>query len=555
MMRIVMLVLVSASFLTSCHKPSGKQVKYIPKDAYVVFSVNSKNIIDKVSKANVSFDSLAKMFSDGNDSSAQKAINKWDDLKSSGIDFDQPMYGFFKSGGSIMAGQSYATGFISVLKDAAAFEAFIKKQHPGADVKKGDNYSYYPLGNDNIAGWNDEVAIVASKHAGSDAPGTYSTGEGTLSQQMLTALFAQKESESISSAEGFSEMKNDNTDMAFFVNSVNSPGLSMLDMTKMSDLTKGSYVTGTANFEDGQIAVSYSGHTSDAMADLLKKYPFRSIDMSVIDKYPAQIEGLMAMSFDPQFIPAVLKYSGMDALTNQGLQQTGLNITLDDIIKAFKGDFAFIGSDFGMETKTISEYGGTKLPQPVTSKVPSYKLLVNAAIADKTSYDKMAMALASKNIMVLQNGQYVFPQMSPFVMKTTDKNLYIASSADILQQYETGTPKANLPADVHDMIKGKVGAFYFDINKILQVIPTTAGDQGSLDTAKATFKDFVFTADNLEGKKNTGNMLLRFVNNKENSLVTLLHFSIAERKMEMERRKNNSGMEGMMRDSTATPGP
>ena len=85
MTRIVLLVLVAASLFTSCHKSGGKQTKYIPKDAYVVFKVNNKSILEKISKANISFDSLEKVFSDGpNYTSIKQAANKWEDIKNSG---------------------------------------------------------------------------------------------------------------------------------------------------------------------------------------------------------------------------------------------------------------------------------------------------------------------------------------------------------------------------------------------------------------------------------------------------------------------------------------
>lgn len=559
MMRYIPVVLVAAILINSCGKPGPKQTKYIPKDAYVVFGLNSKNIGDKIGKANISFDSVARIFAHGDDSSATEAINKFNDLKNSGIDLDQEMFGFMKMGGSIMAGQSSSFGFVGVLKDVATFETFIKKKNPLAEVKKGPNYSYLPLGDDYIAGWDDNVVIVAMMHAGTTSPGSYATGEGTLSQQMLTGLFAQKESESVSSVEGFNDVMKENADMMFFVNSGLSQGsLSFLDMTKMSDLTKGSYATGTANFEDGKIVASFSSHVSPAMADILKKYPSKSIDMGALEKYPSPINGFMAASFDPQLIIAVLKYAGMDLLANQTLQQFGVNFTLDDVVKAFKGDFTVITSDFGVEEKTVSDYGGIKLPKPITTKKPVFKLLFNASIGDKASYDKVVSGLASKGIMVQENGQYVVQGMKGMSMKVTDKNLYVASDNDVISQYEAGSPgKANLPSDIHDKIKGKAFAMYFDMNKLFQIMPGGPADEAAIDTAKATFRDFVVTGDNFDGKLSKGAMELRFVNDKENSLVTLLRFIISEGKMEQGRlRMYRGGMrEDMIPQADSIPPP
>lgn len=559
MTRSILLVLVSVALFYSCHKPGNKLSKYIPKDAYVVFDFNTKSVMDKASKANISFDSLARALNDEkSDSSIQKAINKWNDIKNSGLDLDQPIYGFVKTGGSIMAGQSSTNGFVFALKDASAFEKYLKNEKPLGEIKKGENYSYLALGDDYIAGWNDDVVIIAQKHAGASSPGTYATGEGTLTQQMLTTLFAQKESESINNATGFPEMEKQNGDMAFFINSENQPVNPILGMTKLSDISKGSYVVGAANFDDGQITFSIKSHSGQAMTDLMKKYPYRPINTEMLDRYPSQIEAFLIASFNPKLISGLFKYLGVDALITSGLQQEGLSFSLDDIVNTFKGDIAVIGSDFGITTKTISSYGGYKLPQPVTTTIPQYKLLVNATVGDKASYDKVAGNLAQKGWMVQQNGQYIIPAMNTagFEFKVTDKNLYIASTPELLQQYESGTSnKSNLPADISNEIKGKACAFYFNINQVLQVVPqpNSEEDRTVLEQSKATFKDILATFDVPGGAETSGKMVLRLMNDKENSLAAMTRYIVEVAKMEQNLKGKD--IELSMPDSTAIPPP
>lgn len=528
-------------FFTSCHKPAGKQAKYIPKDAYMVFSLNTKSVVNKINSGGYSADSLIAMFADNSDS-AKKAMDKYQELKNAGIDFDQPATGYFKMGGSIMAGQSVSGAGIVSLKSVSDFEAFLKKENPGKDIKKGSNYSYMVLDNSGVAGWNDEVAIFAGKGDGRPR-GMYMDSSAAPSaspaqaQEMLTTMFALKESESISAVKGFDEMAKKAADLSFFINSEGVPASPMISMSKLSDLIKGSYAIGTADFEDGKIAVSFTSHPSPAMADLLKKYPSRAIDMGMVDKYPGNVQAFMVGAIDPGFIPALIQYIGFDAMANQYMQQGGLNITINDIFKAFKGDFAIIGGDFGLEKKTVTEMGGYKLPEPATTETPTFKLITNCTI-DKANYDKVAAALAAKGILVQQNGQYVLPGMtSGYTMSTTDKNLYIASGADVLQQYIAGTGKNNLPGEVKDKIKGKTFALYIDVNGLISVIP--AGDtskQASRNNAKATFKYMLAVADRTDSKETTANFDLVMVNSKENSLVALIRYINAQSKIEKANR-------------------
>lgn len=548
--RFLLTVMAAALLFTSCHKPAGKQSKYIPKDAYMVFSLNTKSVFDKIKKGGYSADSLINMLAENKDS-AKKAMDKYQDFKNSGIDFDQPVTGYLKMGGSIMAGQSFSGAGIVSLKSTGDFEAFLKKENPGKDIKKGPNYSYMQLDDNSVAGWNDEVAILAGKGnapsrgmGGMDMGGA-SAPDPAQAQQVLTAMFGQKESESISTVPGFDEMAKKTADMAFFINAEGVATNPMLSMSKLSDLFKGSYTVGTADFQDGKIAVTVSGHLSSAMADLLKKYPSRSIDLSMIDKYPGNVQGFMIGAIDPGLIPAIIQYVGFDAVANQYMQQGGLTITINDVFKAFKGDFAIIGGDV------------TPPQQPANGMMqamPGYKLITNFTI-DKANYNKVAAALAQKGLLVQQNGQYVIAGMgsSGYTMNTTDKNLYIASSGDVLQQYIAGTGKNNLPGEVHDKIKGKAFAFYLDVNSLISAVPDSIPKQDSRNNAKATFKYILATTDHGDSKEISGNMDFVMVNDKENSLVTLIRYLHNQHAIEKTERAKFDMGGGM--DSTAVMPP
>jgi hypothetical protein len=332
--------------------------------------------------------------------------------------------------------------------------------------------------------------------------------------------------------------------MILFVNSANYPGLSVLNMTKLSDLFTDSYITATLNFEDGEIRANATSYPNKALAALLTKYPSKAINTDFLFKYPsAQIDGFASYNLNPQLVIALVKFAGADGVANQGLSGSGFDFTIDDIAKAFNGDFNMVFSDFSMQQKSVDDNGEYKLPQPMVSNQPSYKYIFTAGIGDKVIFNKMLSALVAKGGITGENGNYSIPSnATPVTIKVTDNAVFIASDADVLQSYLAGTAKANIAADVKDNIKGNAAAFYVDVNKILQAVPEDTSSRLIMEDAKATFKDIIATGTVFDGTAAKGTFELRTFNDKENSLYTLVRFFANTAKFEKEQKKKMSGM-------------
>lgn len=216
---------------------------------------------------------------------------------------------------------------------------------------------------------------------------------------------------------------------------------------------------------------------------------------------------------------------------------------MDDVLKIFKGDFAVVFGDIGYE-----ETSYTFDDQVYKSKRPVAKLIFNAAIADKAAYDKVAAKLAEMGEMEMRNGQYVpSKEGGNFGWSMDGKNLIIATDSVLLQQYLAGKGNAAIPSNIADQSKGKAVAFYIDINKILGAFAKDSVGIESIKAAQATFNNAIATSDNYNGKYVAGNMELKMVNEKENSLVSLVKFFAAMSKdaIEMQNRYKNDGMSDM----------
>src|SRR3954462_10455272 len=143
-------------FITSCSKKAPKQTQYIPKDASAVFSINPKQLSDKLNNSHVNIDSIMKS------ATAEDTTMRWtmDDIKNSGIDIEADVYMFVQQAGSIMSGQSSIIGFVGAMRSTSDFEAFLKRKMPAVQIQKASDYSYANLKNGFVAGWNDNAALI-----------------------------------------------------------------------------------------------------------------------------------------------------------------------------------------------------------------------------------------------------------------------------------------------------------------------------------------------------------------------------------------------------------
>lgn len=512
----VWLIIVMA-IAVSCKKPFPKQTQYIPKDATVVLGVSLKNLQQKLDKSKFNIDSLLKSL---NKNAADSSGNiSWEDVKNSGIDLSSNVYAFVNQQGSVMTGQTVNTGMIAVLKNPASFEAFLKKQDPDTEIKKGTNFSYAQLKEGFTAGWNDDILILSNVSGYKTA-----TSNQDTDVKQLTTLFAQKEAESVASIDAFRNLSTEKADALFWTNSGSSlASVPFVGMTKAADLFKDSYTAGLINFEEGKAVMDTKTYVGDDLKDILNKYSGTKADLDLVEKYPYPVNGFALFSFNPKIIAEIIQYIGFTTTVNQFFQQ--FNFTLDDVLKAFKGDFAFEFSDFGFTESPHENNPRMKI------KTPSAKLLFDAKIGDKASYEKVVSALAEKGIMVKEGNQYIpkLMQDNPdgFAMQTDDKNMVVASDSSLLRLYKNGKGDANIPADIKDKVKGKSSALYVNIISILNALPKDTIQSETavqIENARHTFKNILITGENFDGKKISGSVELRMMNDKENSFVSIVKY-------------------------------
>ncbi len=538
--HLVGAALVGMLLLTACGKKAPAYAKYIPKESSYVIAIDVQGMMEKLQKDSLTMDNMLDAFKDSSADYA-KAVSTWKDFKDAGVDFSNKIFVTVSTGGMGMMQGGNGTSFEMVggLKDASKLEAFIKKQPHFTEVKKGDGFSY--AGEDNmLVGWNDEAVIMVGvnennytnymNNDSADAAPRSQSSTSTAAEK-LKKYFKLDKNESMASVSTFNDLMGKTADISMYSspNTSGMPAMATAMVPKLKDLIDGMYSTTIINFEDGKVDAQTTGYLSEKMAAIIKKYPSNDIDMGMLDNYPSSnVDGLMIFSFNPQIIPALIKEAGADAIANVGLANAGLN--LDEVGSIFKGDFAFVVSDFAMAKK---DFGSG-----YSAESPTVKMLFSAKIGNKAALDKI-IAIGEKQGMIVRQGNSILmanngvPSPSTgYVVSLANDAITVASDSALMVSYLAKTQKIGLSNDVKGKLKSTSFAFYTDIEKVLTGIGTSTFDSTDVegknifDKAKATFKDGWFTAGNFDGKKSESKGELVFEDPKKNSLSQIVNFVI-----------------------------
>lgn len=546
-LRLLIMLLVAAVFITSCKKAVPAQTKFIPKNALFVAVVNSKMMQSKLAKNQSTIENIIRSVS-GSDTTVSKGQQELEDLKSSGIDFDENLYvAIVQKGGGVATGKgSIVTSAVASLKDAKKLEAYIKKKDPASEVRKEKDYSYTTIQGDKIVAWGKDVIVMMSyQRAMSPADMEYDSTTGSFNlknpaaaatdlKRDVEADFNLKEDQSVASVPEFRDLMQEKADVGMWINSSSSVEDLPLSLPKLKELLSNSFTAATVNFENGKITVNSKSYYSKDFRDLLKNYTGPTADLGLIENYPSDdINGFGVFSFNPQLIDGIVKYLEVGALVDSYLSKfMGANYTLQDALKAIKGDFAITISDFKTEGKNASPQPKVALPSDtsgeVTERKANLKMLMNIPVGDKVQMNRIMDKLVEMQMLVKANNEYKLNtalQNIGYQLKVDDKNIIVASDQNLLDQYLAKTKRANINKDVISDFKGKSGVAYINIESILNGInPVNAQGDSVLPKAKETFKDIEAYTNNFNGKFVEGHAQLRFKNEKESSLTSLLSF-------------------------------
>ena len=124
-------------------------------------------------------------------------------------------------------------------------------------------------------------------------------------------------------------------------------------MLKLDVFFKDNISTYTVSFDNGKIIINQKGYAGKEFSDFLQKYSGGRINTDFLKTIPSQnVIGAGALNFKPEGIKELIKLTGMDGVLNTYTTQVGF--TLDDFVKANKGDLMFAVTDLSLKTDSLS---------------------------------------------------------------------------------------------------------------------------------------------------------------------------------------------------------
>jgi hypothetical protein len=524
MKRNSLLILSALALLiASCSKKGGKSGLMVPKDAAIVVHVNSASLSSKLSWAEISetnwFEEMSK---EATDSLAQQLLK---DPASSGVDTKADLVFYMKK-----QGQGSYLVFEGSLTDAAAFEKMlkeIKKEDGGAEVKKDGDFSYMTSENEGLVLWNKSNFAYINNAPLPDMKVAFegsSRNEGHEFLQDSLRIFGKealtlKGSDNLDTDSRFAELVKNGSDVHLWANYGQYYQGMAVPFMNTDILFKGNISTASLNFDNGKIAVNSKQYYGDEMSKFLADYKAAPISADVINRIPSNnVVGVLAFNYPPKGLQQFLKTLGVDGMANGFLSK--LNYSIDEFVKANKGEVILAVSDYTMATKQDTiVYGNGEKPYIYTSTKPDMKVLFATSVNDKASFEKL-ITLAWESTKGMTEGM-------PAISYKLENNWFAASnSAEQTDKFLAG---GNNKLPFVDKIAGHPIGMYLDLQKIIQTTAPTMGEDSStkvaVDVSLKMWQDVVGSGGEYKDKSIEFTFDINLVDKSTNSLKQLNQYA------------------------------
>ncbi|MEO6720456.1 MAG: DUF4836 family protein [Ferruginibacter sp.] len=559
----LMLIGAVAIILASCGK-TNTQGKLIPKNAGIVLKMDGKSLSDKLPWDEIKQNPI---FQQAYADTALPAFMKTilDNPENAGID-PKTDFMFFAIKDSIGG----YVAFEGTVKDDAKFKAFNKEITKNGTESEKDNVQYIsksPV----CVGWTKEKFVYII-----DAP--QMAQMDNLSRRMMRdsiditsrsardigatckSIFDLKEGNTLAKDDKFSALMKEKGDIHFWMNAgelnkttaSNTP-LAMLNLEK---LYKGNITTGTMDFDQGKITAKVRNYASEEMTKLFKKYGGGKVNEDMIKRIPGKdVVAVMALNFKPEGLQELIKLTGLDGLMNIGLSSMGF--TLDDFIKANKGDVVVAVSDFSMKTDTVTYNFQDQEPNHALHQKPDFNFIFSASIGDKDAFNKLVNA--GKKLGQTMGGD---SSKAPIAYNSNGTFFALSNTKENVDKYLGGS---TTNFDFINKINGEPYGGYINIQLLLKAFGTTAATDSSakvgLDESLKIWDNVLWKGGNFSDGAISQVVEVNLVDKTTNSLKQLNQYAAKMALLYKEKQKKQKDemmayedmVTPMTEDTTAVP--
>ena len=546
MKKTSLLLLTGISFLllTTACKDADKVGKLVPSDALFAVHINTNALSKKLSWEEIqNTEWFQNINNSAEDTIAQRLLRN---PESSGIDTKSDLVFFMKKQGN---GGYFA--FTGSLKDAKAFESFNQQISKGTPAIKDGEYRSANIDNNGIVTWNDNrfIYLMNAPTANmSGLPVRYQQDEEEQEEQdeqfmpptyppftpdslriFAKQLFEMDDDNTLGKDDRFSNMIKEEGDVHFWMNSgkiYGDFGAGMMSMMKVNVLFDGNISATTLNFDNGKVTMKSNQYYGKEMSNFLDKYPGKKIDKDLLNRIPSQnVVAVLALNYPPDGLKEFLRLIGVDGMVNGFLGK--VNYSVDEFVKANKGDLLIAVTDFTMKSDTVNLpdiYGENRpsdKPSERIRKVPDLKILFATSVNDRAAFDKLVTTLKG------QTGD--LPQGTiPDITYKVNNNWFVASNNPAqVDKFLTGG-SADHPFT--DKLSGNLVGGYIDFQQLLKNISAFPADdtdtsgRAVLDASVKLWKDAYFTTAAYDDGKMKSEGVLNFIDENTNSLKQLNNY-------------------------------
>ena len=508
-------------FFVSC---SSKSDIPVPEDAAFVLHIDGASLSSKLPWEEVKQSDLFKMAMEEGSAKDSMAIKILNNPEESGINMKSDAYLFMKNRGR----NGYAA-FVCNLSDAAKFESFLKQTLSNKKIETKNGLSFI-ANDDNVITWKkDRLIFISSTPGLSPTMGNTAMKDADESFSADSLVFFAKEiydlkkNKSLGNDSKFSSLLKEKGDMHLWVNAgtiYNGTISSILAITKAGLLFKGNISTGTINFDDGKITFKGKNYFNKELADLYKKHNLKAFDESLLQNIPAgNVDAMFAFNYPPEGLKEFLSLLGVDGLLNVFLSEA--NISIDDFVKANKGEILFSVSDFTIEKKDMKVPYGDGEEYSYQSELPSAKILFATSINQKASFDKLITVLTET---LNKEGAEASQMLNNIPYVVTDK--WFVAGNDSSAVHSFGATKTS--HGFISKIKGHPMGGYMNIQSFIKGAKSSLAKDsiGTLiaDKSIQTWNDIIFYGGEFKNGGVDSYFEINMVDTKTNSLKQLNNY-------------------------------